>query len=270
MLNATADRANVICSPTVIFAGILVVGFGLDMIWPASFLPEGWGFPLGLIVIFAAVNIKLFAVREMVRVKTNLDIRKPANDLATSGLYSASRNPLYIGMILLNIGIGCIVNSLWILLPPRACGDIARRDRTGRPYLEKKFGKVVVVTKRVRPDLNSRANSRQSQAASSVYKPAGFARCHPRGTISRRLFSGVHWPGFWHCPERAELPSPPDGFPVSLKCGRAKAPSARTPGSPTAVWSYNGEGARAAPAAKRRGEVKGGETANKLARFQPA
>jgi hypothetical protein len=92
MLNATADRANGIASPTVIFAGILVVGFGLDMIWPASFLPEGWGFPLGLIVIFAAVNIKLFAVREMVRVKTNLDIRKPANDLATSGKLILNRN----------------------------------------------------------------------------------------------------------------------------------------------------------------------------------
>src|ERR1700724_3508399 len=105
MRNATADRANVIASPTLIFAGVLVVGFGLDMFWPASFLPEGWGFPLGLIVIFAAVNIKLFAVREMVRGKTNLDTPKPANDIATSGLYSASRNPLYIGMILLNIGI---------------------------------------------------------------------------------------------------------------------------------------------------------------------
>ena len=142
MRNATADRANVIASPTVIFAGVLVLGFGLDMIWPAAFLPEGWGFPLGLIVIFAAVNIKLFAAREMVRVKTNLDIRKPATDIATSGLYGVSRNPLYIGMILLNIGIGCIVNSLWIFLLSAGLAVTLQKGviEPEEAYLEQKFG----------------------------------------------------------------------------------------------------------------------------------
>jgi protein-S-isoprenylcysteine O-methyltransferase Ste14 len=142
MRNTTADRASVIASPTVIFAGILVLGFGLDMIWPAAFLPEGWGFPLGLIVIFAAVNIKLFAAREMVRVKTNLDIRKPTNDIATSGLYSVSRNPLYIGMILLNIGIGCIVNSLWIFLLSAGLAATLQKGviEPEEAYLERKFG----------------------------------------------------------------------------------------------------------------------------------
>ncbi len=142
MRNATADRANVLASPTMIFAGVLVLGFGLDMIWPAAFLPEGWGFPLGLIVIFAAVNIKLFAVREMVRVKTNLDIRKPATDIATSGLYSVSRNPLYIGMILLNTGIGCIVNSLWIFLLSAGLAVTLQKGviEPEETYLEQKFG----------------------------------------------------------------------------------------------------------------------------------
>jgi protein-S-isoprenylcysteine O-methyltransferase Ste14 len=141
MRNATADRANVIASPTVIFAGVLVLGFGLDMIWPAAFLPEGWSLPLGLIVIFAALNIKLFAVREMVRVKTNLNIRKPATDIATTGLYGVSRNPLYIGMILLNIGIGCIVNSLWIFLLSAGLAVALQKGviEPEEAYLEQKF-----------------------------------------------------------------------------------------------------------------------------------
>ncbi len=142
MRNATADHADVITSPTMIFAGVLVLGFGLDMIWPAAFLPEGWGLPLGLIVIFAALNIKLFAVREMVRVKTNLNIRKPAIDIATSGIYGVSRNPLYVGMILLNTGIGCIVNSLWIFLLSAGLAAVLQKGviEAEEAYLEKKFG----------------------------------------------------------------------------------------------------------------------------------
>ncbi len=137
-----ADHADVVASPTMIFAGILVLGFGLDMIWPAAFLPEGWGLPLGLIVIFAALNIKLFAVREMVRVKTNLNIRKPAIDIATSGIYGVSRNPLYVGMILLNTGIGCIVNSLWIFLLSAGLAAVLQKGviEAEEAYLEKKFG----------------------------------------------------------------------------------------------------------------------------------
>ncbi|MGH6839257.1 MAG: methyltransferase family protein [Methylocella sp.] len=137
-----ADRANVIASPTMIFAGVLVLGFGLDMIWPALFLPEGWGLPLGLIVIFAAVNIKLFAVREMVRVKTNLYVRRPTTDIATEGPFSVSRNPFYIGMILLNTGIGCIVNSLWILLLSAGLAAVLQKGviEPEEAYLEKKFG----------------------------------------------------------------------------------------------------------------------------------
>jgi protein-S-isoprenylcysteine O-methyltransferase Ste14 len=142
MRNAPPDRANVIASPTVIFAGVLVLGFGLDMIWPATFLPEGWALPLGLIVIFAALNIKLFAAREMVRIKTNLNIRKPANNIATSGPYSVSRNPLYIGMILLNIGIGCFVNSLWIFVLSAGLAATLQKGviEPEEAYLERKFG----------------------------------------------------------------------------------------------------------------------------------
>ncbi len=142
MRNATADRAIVVASPTMIFAGGLVLGFGLDMMWPATFLPEGWSLPLGLIVIFVAVNIKLFAAREMVRVKTHLDIRKPATDIATSGIYGMSRNPLYIGMILLNIGIGCIVNSVWIFLLSAGLAAALQKGvvEPEETYLEQKFG----------------------------------------------------------------------------------------------------------------------------------
>jgi protein-S-isoprenylcysteine O-methyltransferase Ste14 len=142
MRNVTADRANVIASPPVILVVVLALGFILDWLWPASFLPDGWGLPLGLIVIYVAVNLKLFAVREMVRVKTALDVRKPATDIATSGPFSVSRNPIYIGIVLLNTGVACIANSLWIFLLSAALAAILQKGviEPEEAYLEQKFG----------------------------------------------------------------------------------------------------------------------------------
>src|ERR1700730_960909 len=138
----STDHANVVASPTVIFAGVLALGFGLDMIWPVPFLPEGWSLPLGFIIIFLAANIKLFAAREMVRVKTNLDVQKPTTDIVTSGPFSVSRNPLYIGIILLNIGIGCFVNSFRHLLLSAVLAAALLKGviEPEEAYLEQKFG----------------------------------------------------------------------------------------------------------------------------------
>jgi protein-S-isoprenylcysteine O-methyltransferase Ste14 len=142
MRNATGDRANVVASPPVIFAAVLALGFILDWRWPASFLPDGWSLPLGFIIIFLAANIKLFAVRELVRIKSNLNVYRPTNDIATSGPYGMSRNPIYAGIVLLNIGIACFVNSLWIfllttvLVPMLLKGVIEPEEA----YLEQKFG----------------------------------------------------------------------------------------------------------------------------------
>lgn len=142
MRNATADRAKVIASPPVILVGVLALGFILDSLWPAPFLPDGWGFPLGLLAIFAAVNLKLFAAREMVRVKTALNVRNPTTDIATSGPFSVSRNPIYIGIVLLNTGVACVTNSLWILLLSAALAAILQKGviEPEEAYLEQKFG----------------------------------------------------------------------------------------------------------------------------------
>jgi protein-S-isoprenylcysteine O-methyltransferase Ste14 len=137
-----ADHANVRASPPVIFAGVLALGFILDWLWPAAFLPEGWSLWLGFFIMFVAVNIKAFALRELVRIKTNLNVRKPTTNIATSGPFSVSRNPIYAGIILLNIGVACFFNSLWILLLTAVLAGALQKGviEPEEAYLEKKFG----------------------------------------------------------------------------------------------------------------------------------
>src|SRR4029077_12868478 len=115
-IDPAADHPKVIASPALIYAAVLVSGFVIDWLWPLKFLPEGWSLVVGFFLIFIAINIKTYAVREMVRLKTNLNVRKPTTAIATEWPFSVSRNPIYAGILLLNIGIACFVNALSILL----------------------------------------------------------------------------------------------------------------------------------------------------------
>jgi protein-S-isoprenylcysteine O-methyltransferase Ste14 len=141
-VDPAADHAKVIASPPIIFAAVLVLGFGLDMIWPAPFLPEGWSLLLGFAIIVVAVNIMTYAFRELIRIKTNIDVRKPTTDIATEWPFSVSRNPIYACIVLLNIGIACFFNSLWILILSAALAAILQKGviEPEEAYLEKKFG----------------------------------------------------------------------------------------------------------------------------------
>lgn len=141
-IDPSADHPKVIASPVLIFAATLAAGFLLDWVWPLKFLSGDASFIAGFFIIFFAVNIKAYAVREMVRRKTNVNVYKPATALATEWPFSVSRNPLYGGILLLNIGIACFVNALWILLltPLLAFAFQKAVIEPEEAYLEQKFG----------------------------------------------------------------------------------------------------------------------------------
>jgi protein-S-isoprenylcysteine O-methyltransferase Ste14 len=136
------DHADVIASPAVIFGAVLTLGFLLDWLWPVTFLPENWSLFAGFLIIFIAINIKTYAARELVRIKSNLNVRKPTTDIATEWPFSVSRNPIYAGVVLLNIGIGCFVNGLWTVLLTPVLAVILQKGviEPEEAYLEKKLG----------------------------------------------------------------------------------------------------------------------------------
>jgi protein-S-isoprenylcysteine O-methyltransferase Ste14 len=67
---------------------------------------------------------------------------KPTTAIVTTGPYRFTRNPAYLGMALVYVGIALLAEALWVLVPlpfvlaiiDRAV--IAREER----YLQRKFG----------------------------------------------------------------------------------------------------------------------------------
>lgn len=133
-----------IALPPLIFGAALIAGLVLDWAFPAPFLPAPWTRPVGVPLVAAAFVLAGWANRAMHRAGTNVDPRKPATALVTDGPFRFTRNPIYLAMTLLCLGVAALADALWVLLlllPALGViryGVIAREER----YLERKFGQA--------------------------------------------------------------------------------------------------------------------------------
>lgn len=136
------DTPGVIAPPPLIYVGFLLVGLVLDHSWPVGFLPGTWRIPLATLLIAVGVILAGFGLGEFGRVDTEISPYKPTTALATGGIYGHTRNPLYLALTLIYLGIAVATNGLWqlLLVFPLLIvvryGVIAREER----YLEAKFG----------------------------------------------------------------------------------------------------------------------------------
>jgi len=139
----SADHPGVILRPPFLFAGTFVAGLVIGLIAPLALFEDAairWAGAAGAVVLglgLAAGGMTLFR-----RAGTNVQTHMPSTTVVTTGLYRLSRNPIYLGLAALYLGLAFAANSGWaviLLLPLMAVmryGVIAREER----YLEAKFG----------------------------------------------------------------------------------------------------------------------------------
>jgi protein-S-isoprenylcysteine O-methyltransferase Ste14 len=139
------DRVRAAALPPIILAGTLAIGFLLDFVWPLAFSPalqRPYAVALGIALMLFAFAIAFAAVRELNAFGTPVDIRKPVTELVTSGPFHISRNPIYLGMVLLSVGVAFVADSIWILIVTIALVLILKKGviEAEEAYLERKFG----------------------------------------------------------------------------------------------------------------------------------
>ena len=97
---------------------------------------------LGGVIIALSIPIVISAFRALTRARTAFDARKPTTSLVSDGAFHYSRNPTYLSLTLLYVGLALVLGSPWVLLmvvPAVALtqwGVVLREER----YLEAKFG----------------------------------------------------------------------------------------------------------------------------------
>jgi protein-S-isoprenylcysteine O-methyltransferase Ste14 len=139
---STRETAGVIAPPPLVFFAAVLSGVALHSVVRAPVVPPRLALLLGVPLVAAALLLVLSAVREFRRAGTPVPTREPSLALVTTGPYRFSRNPIYLSMGLLHLGIALWANSAWILLTLVVAlyvilrGVIVREER----YLERRFG----------------------------------------------------------------------------------------------------------------------------------
>jgi protein-S-isoprenylcysteine O-methyltransferase Ste14 len=140
--SAGRDISGVIAPPPFVFLAGLAVGFGLEALLPGSSVPDALAWILGGVLLLAGLALLFSFERSFMQKKTPANPWRPTTAIATDGPYRLTRNPAYVGMALVYVGIALLSQALWVLVPlPFVLaiidrGVIAREER----YLERKFG----------------------------------------------------------------------------------------------------------------------------------
>ena len=138
----SADNPGVITPPPFIYAGALAAGLLANRRFRLPLLPRRLARTIGPLLILGGFAVGLLGVREMRRAGTNVEPYRPTTAIVTGGPYRFTRNPMYVGLTLMYVGISALANArLPILLLP-AVQQLMRRGVIEREerYLERKFG----------------------------------------------------------------------------------------------------------------------------------
>lgn len=140
----TKDIGGVL-PPPLIFVALLLLSIALHWIAPMH-IPGKYHwvrYPIGAHLIIVAGALALRAYHLMRKHKTPVDFSNPTRVIITEGPFRYTRNPLYLSLLMLFLGIAIALNSLWFI-PFFVCmfamfNAIAKKEEA---YLEARFGEV--------------------------------------------------------------------------------------------------------------------------------
>lgn len=142
----TPTKPNVAPWPPLVYLLAVVLGVVLDILVPLPWIPGLLGdilFAAGWLVVLGAVAMYVSALQVMRRAQTTALPTQAPEHLVMEGAFSITRNPTYLAMTLLMIGIGLITGIVWFLLFAVLAAFATQKLFVEREekHLEARFGK---------------------------------------------------------------------------------------------------------------------------------
>ncbi len=109
---------DILVFPPLAAAGAAVAAVVLEWIIPLHLLPNGRLALIlpGIAVFVIAVLLPVTGARAFKSAGTNVDPRKPALQLVRTGPFRFTRNPMYLGMVLVQLALALTFAIDWALI----------------------------------------------------------------------------------------------------------------------------------------------------------
>ncbi len=139
-------RPNRLPWPPIIYLVAIAVSIALGLLFPLPWISAPLSdilFAAGWLLVAAMVALDFSAMRTMARAKTTIMPNKASEHLVTTGAFSVTRNPIYLGNTLLMIGVGLITGIAWFLPLAIVAAFATQKLAIEREekHLEARFGK---------------------------------------------------------------------------------------------------------------------------------
>lgn len=144
MIKHERDRAAVVAPPPLLTAVCVAAGFIADHFKPLPFIHGIARSRVALCValLFLAGAVIFSGIRQLIKHNEHPSPYKPTDAIVGSGIYRFTRNPIYLGLLMVVLAVGIGANNAWLLLSFVALfvvlnfGVVKPEER----YLSVKFG----------------------------------------------------------------------------------------------------------------------------------
>lgn len=151
-MSQTADHSGVPVHPPLFFLSALLLGALIDdrVHRLLIFQTEATRWIAAIVVGIVGIALIATGRKTMIRHGTNVNPTQPTTAIVESGPFRFTRNPLYVGLTILYIGLSFLLNTWWslfLLIPVWVIMHllVVRREEL---YLERKFGGTYVAYRR--------------------------------------------------------------------------------------------------------------------------
>lgn len=150
MAGEAGDGAAVKLPPPLVYLGAVILGVGMQLLWPWR-LGLASGSRIATALVLAGLGVAFVVAAFLHFRRTGQDPKPwaPTPEIISAGIYRFTRNPMYVGMALLQLAIGVGLANAWILalVPVVLVIVYATAILHEEAYLERKFGETYTAYK---------------------------------------------------------------------------------------------------------------------------
>ena len=140
--HSSSDNPQVLILPPLLYGVALAAGLLMQWLAPRPILSSNAHYWAGGVLLASGVLLAIWGRRVMEQAGTNVNPTLPTSAVVATGPFRFSRNPLYVALTLIYVGLALLANALWVLVlivPVLLVMHygVVRREES---YLETKFG----------------------------------------------------------------------------------------------------------------------------------